>query len=314
MRSSTTFSTPSSSPSYSWVGIRHWLVKLVFTPLGYKIGLQPLPVNKTALSCHREDYKIKVNKKRSLKLKKFCETGWRWLLYLAAHLGGIYCLYDKPWVWDASHCWYSYPFHPIDRKIWWYYMMELALYWCLFITQFSDIKRKDFWQMFVHHLATISLLMFSWTNHMHRMGSLILLLHDFSDHWLELAKLFIYADKEATANGVFVVFCTTWIASRLSILPTVVIYSTTFAAGQVVAMFPVYYIFNFLLTTLQILHVLWTYYILMILYKAVASGAATKDSRSDDENTDADDEAEEDREEEDMEEDTEEIREEDKDK
>ena len=48
--------------------------------------------------------------------------------------------------------------------------------------------------MFIHHIATLALLILSWTNHMHRMGSLVLLIHDFADHWLELAKLARYAN------------------------------------------------------------------------------------------------------------------------
>ena len=52
---------------------------------------------------------------------------------------------------------------------------------------------QDFWEMFIHHVATLALLILSWTNHMHRMGSLVLLVHDFADHWLELAKLARYA-------------------------------------------------------------------------------------------------------------------------
>ena len=47
--------------------------------------------------------------------------------------------------------------------------------------------------MFIHHVATLALLVLSWTNHMHRMGSLVLLVHDFADHWLEFAKLARYA-------------------------------------------------------------------------------------------------------------------------
>ena len=34
-------------------------------------------------------------------------------------------------------------------------------------------------------------------------------------------------------------------------------------------MFPAYYIFNFLLSILLVLHVTWTYYILKILYRAI---------------------------------------------
>jgi hypothetical protein len=36
-------------------------------------------------------------------------------------------------------------------------------------------------------------------------------------------------------------------------------------------MFPAYYIFNFLLSILLVLHVTWTYYILKILYRAIYS-------------------------------------------
>ena len=83
---------------------------------------------------------------------------------------------------------------------------------------------KDFWEMFVHHVATIALMVLSWTCHLHRcpkfeisifsrrvvpwttsnitttwllicwrrVGSLVLLVHDFADHWLELAKMARY--------------------------------------------------------------------------------------------------------------------------
>ena len=37
-------------------------------------------------------------------------------------------------------------------------MIEMAFYWSLFFTQFSDVKRKDFMEIFVHHLATLALL------------------------------------------------------------------------------------------------------------------------------------------------------------
>ena len=37
-------------------------------------------------------------------------------------------------------------------------------------------------------------------------------------------------------------------------------------------MFPAYYIFNILLSILLVLHVIWTYYILKIVYKALGSG------------------------------------------
>ena len=47
-------------------------------------------------------------------------------------------------------------------------MLEMAFYWSLFFTQFSDVKRKDFTEMFIHHLATLALLTLSWTTQMFR--------------------------------------------------------------------------------------------------------------------------------------------------
>ena len=51
--------------------------------------------------------------------------------------------------------WY---FLSLDPAVWWHYMLEMAFYWSLLVTQFTDVKRKDFWEMFVHHLATLALL------------------------------------------------------------------------------------------------------------------------------------------------------------
>ena len=62
------------------------------------------------------------------------------------------------------------------------------------IRSLATLVLQDFWEMFIHHIATLALLILSWTNHMHRMGSLVLLIHDFADHWLELAKLARYAN------------------------------------------------------------------------------------------------------------------------
>ena len=125
----------------------------------------------------------------------------------------------------------------------------MAFYWSLFFTQFFDVKRKagkaiavgqldmmaaqDFWEMFIHHLATLALLTLSWSNHMHRMGSLVLIAHDFADHWLEMAKLLRYAGWAKSCDACFGIFTLVWAFSRLGLFPSWVCYSTITGAGQV---------------------------------------------------------------------------------
>ncbi|CAB4063741.1 CERS5_6 [Lepeophtheirus salmonis] len=168
--------------------IRFWVERLVFRPLGLFLGLGSTKKNLPMLSnLELEDYYLKHKDKpltffkrealnlavnlnmserkiqrwfrmrrgadKSKLLDKFSETGW------------------KSWIWDIRNCWYHYPHHLIDTDIWWYYMVELSFYWSLLFSQFYDVKRKDFWEMFIHHLTTIALMGFSWTCNLTRVGT-----------------------------------------------------------------------------------------------------------------------------------------------
>lgn len=214
-------------------------------------------------------------------MTKFCETGWRCFYYSVAFTYGAIILRNKPWLWNIQQCWYNYPHHDVPRGVWWYYMVELAFYWSLSFSQFVDVKRKDFVEMFLHHVVTISLLSFSWTCNLHRCGSLVLLVHDFADIFLELAKMCHYAKFNTACDVVFAFFTVSWIVTRLGLLPTWILYSSIMEAPQIVQMFPAYYIFNALLSVLLVLHVIWTYFILKLPYNALLTTEKKKDTRSD---------------------------------
>ncbi len=100
-----------------------------------------------------------------------------------------------------------------------YYVVELAFYVTLFFSQFIDVKRKDFWQMFAHHVFTITLLIFSYTINNTRIGSLVLVVHDIVDIWLELAKIGVYIKCEPLSNVCFAGFALLWFVTRLVIFP-----------------------------------------------------------------------------------------------
>jgi len=215
-------------------------------------------------------------------LQKFCETGWRWVFYTFILVYGIICLWDKAWLWDIRFCWYNYPFHQMENDVWWYYMLELSFYWSLSFSQFFDVKRKDFWEMFLHHNTTICLIMFSWTAHFTRIGTLVMIIHDCADHLLELAKLFRYASYRKTCDAVFVIFSVVWVVTRCGVYPSWILYSTLYDAAGFIEFFSAYYIFNSLLVTLQLLHILWTYFLFKAIIKALTKGGVD-DQRSDSE-------------------------------
>uniref|UniRef100_A0A6B2EE38 Protein transporter n=1 Tax=Phlebotomus kandelakii TaxID=1109342 RepID=A0A6B2EE38_9DIPT len=212
-------------------------------------------------------------------LVKFCENSWRCIYYTYSFCYGVVFLWNKPWFWEIKHCWYGYPHQSVDNDIWWYYMISLAFYWSLTISQFRDVKRKDFWQMFVHHMVTLLLLSLSWVCNLHRVGSLVLVVHDCADIFLEAAKLTKYANYQKVCDAIFAIFIVVWIVTRLGFFPRL-LYSTSVEAPGILPMFPAYYIFNSLLILLLVLHVVWTYLILQIAYRALQCGQMDGDIRS----------------------------------
>ena len=54
---------------------------------------------------------------------KFCEGAWRFIFYTSVFVYGVWTLSSKSWLWDVGMCWAEYPYHTMERDIWWYYMI-----------------------------------------------------------------------------------------------------------------------------------------------------------------------------------------------
>ncbi|KAL1502415.1 hypothetical protein ABEB36_007558 [Hypothenemus hampei] len=213
-------------------------------------------------------------------LTKFCENSWRYTYYTFSFLYGVTVLWDKPWFWDINECWNGFPHQSVTNDIWWYYMFSMAFYWSLSISQFFDVKRKDFWQMFIHHIATIVLMCLSWIVNVFRVGTLVLVVHDSADILLEAAKMAKYSGYQKVCDVIFSLFTVMWIITRLGFFPFWIIKNTSIDAPKIVPMFPAYYIFNGLLCVLLVLHIIWTYLILKIAYNSINAGLMEGDIRS----------------------------------
>ncbi|XP_029409744.1 ceramide synthase 5 isoform X4 [Nannospalax galili] len=226
----------------------------------------------------------------SLKRCSYLSLRWRFTFYLCIFCYGIRFLWLSPWFWDTRQCWHSYPYQPLSRELYHYYIMELAFYWSLMFSQFIDIKRKDFLIMFVHHLATIGLITFSYINNMVRVGTLVMCLHDSSDFFLEAAKLANYAKYQRLCDSLFVIFSVVFMVTRLGIYPFWILNTTLFESWEMIGPYPSWWLFNGLLLILQVLHVIWSYLIARIAFKALIRGKVSKDDRSDVESSSEEDE------------------------
>ncbi|XP_063149696.1 ceramide synthase 5 [Candoia aspera] len=234
-------------------------------------------------------FRHRRNQDKPSTLTKFCESMWKLLFFLGIFAYGLRFLWSSPWFWDTRQCWYNYPFQPITSGIYYYYVIELAYYWCLVFSQFTDIKRKDFFVMFAHHLAAIGLLIFSYLNHMVRVGTLVMCMHDSADILLEIAKLFNYAKYQRLCDATFMLFAVVFIITRLGVYPIWILNTTLFESWEIVGPYQSWWLFNGFLLVLQTLHITWSYFIILTAYKAVARGKVSKDERSDVESSSEDD-------------------------
>ncbi|XP_019480856.1 PREDICTED: ceramide synthase 2 isoform X2 [Hipposideros armiger] len=230
-------------------------------------------------------FRRRRNQDRPSLLKKFREASWRFTFYLIAFIAGMAVIVDKPWFYDMKKVWEGYPIQSTIPSQYWYYMIELSFYWSLLFSIASDVKRKDFKEQIIHHVATIILISFSWFANYIRAGTLIMALHDSSDYLLESAKMFNYAGWKNTCNNIFIVFAIVFIITRLVILPFWILHCTVVYPLELYPAFFGYYFFNSMMGVLQMLHIFWAYLILRMAHKFITG--KVEDERSDREETES---------------------------
>ncbi|XP_069006640.1 ceramide synthase 4a [Embiotoca jacksoni] len=235
-------------------------------------------------------FKHRRNQDRPSSTKKFCEASWRFVFYLVAFIAGLASLINTPWFWDHRECWRGYPIQPVAEAHYWYYTLEMGFYLSLLLCVSVDVKRKDFKEQVIHHIATIFLIGFSYCANYVRVGTLVMLVHDSSDFLLESAKMFHYAVWTRTCDTLFVIFAVVFLVTRLVVFPGRVVHSTLVVSLEFFQPFFGYYFFNALLLVLQALHIFWAYLILRMVYKFMFLGKVERDERSDEESEVDDDE------------------------
>ena len=161
-------------------------------------------------------------------------------------------------------------------------MITFGFYLSQFITQFTDTKRSDFWQMFIHHVVALILYYFGWILNMFRIASLISVVLDCADVLLDLAKALKYTKLQKACGVAFISFVVVWTVTRLLIFPRILIMlvSETFSPAFCKRTYPVLYLFNVLLFIIFFLNIFWTCLIFKILANTLKKGLLEKDERS----------------------------------
>jgi len=238
-------------------------------------------------------FRRRRNQDRPNLLKKFREASWRFTFYLLAFIAGLYALIDKPWLYEVEEMWKGFPVLTLLPSQYWYYMIELSFYASLLFSVASDVKRKDFKEQIIHHVATILLISFSWCVNYIRAGTLIMLLHDSSDYLLESAKMFNYAGWRNSCNYIFILFAAVFIITRLIIFPFRILWCTIVFPVTIYPPFFGYYFLNGLMIVLQCLHIFWAVLIIRMAVRFLSSNEKVEDERSDKDETDDSEEEEE---------------------
>ncbi|KAL4324278.1 hypothetical protein GQ457_11G027710 [Hibiscus cannabinus] len=233
------------------------------------------------------------------KLNKFKESAWKCVYFFSSELLSLYVSYGEPWFTNTKYFWEGpgeqvWPDQKIKLKLKAYYTYAGGFYtYSLFALIFWETRRSDFLVSMVHHIATIILIVLSYTFRFARVGSVTLALHEGSDVFLETAKMSKYSGVEWLASIGFVLFALSWTILRVLLFPFWIIWSTSYEVlltldkeKHMVDGSIYYYLFNTLLLCLLVVHIYWWILMIRVIRRQVQSGGQVDDVRSDSEGED----------------------------
>lgn len=230
--------------------------------------------------------------RRKVKMDRFAEQAWIVIWATFSLTYGLFLMKDAPYQNDSSQFWKGYPHRDLQPSFKLYYVMQAAFWSAQIVVLNIEKPRKDYTEMLIHHLVTISLISLSYTMNLTRVGHMILCITDLSDIFLSFAKCMRYSGCTTSCDVVFGIFVLSWIYSRFYLLGCV-IYSVVFeartylkigwspATGHYLTENNIW-IFVVLLNCLMALMIFWFALIIKVIIR-VLGGVGAEDNRSDDE-------------------------------
>ena len=220
------------------------------------------------------------------KVQKFAQSCMEMVFYGAFTVFGALVVPGQTWFWPSKLWWSYYKSGKmlfVTDALKAYYLLYAARYAQGIVSCLIEHKRKDFWEMQMHHIVTVSLIGISYAFGWNRVGAVVMALLDPADVPLHVAKQFKYVGDarggktqkimQTGADIFFVVFMLLFAVMRLGLYPYVV-WSSTFEGPRHFTYGAGAYACVALLFVLLGLQVYWFALILKVAIKVITSGAA----------------------------------------
>jgi len=159
---------------------------------------------------------VRLGIKSRAKQSRFMEQ-----FYTAIYFGlsgplGLYVMYRSPvWYFNTKGMYEGFPHRSHEALFKLYYLLQ-ASYWAqqgLVLLLMLEKPRKDFKELVLHHVVTITLIWCSYRFHFAYMGIAVYITHDVSDFFLATSKVLNYIDSPIT-EPYFIMFIGIWTYMR----------------------------------------------------------------------------------------------------
>ncbi|KAF2669887.1 longevity assurance proteins LAG1/LAC1 [Microthyrium microscopicum] len=153
-------------------------------------------------------YGMKTRAKQS----RFMEQAYTAIYFAVFGPFGLYVMSRTDlWFFNANAMYEGFPHYTHDALFKAYYLLQ-ASYWAqqaIVLLLMLERPRKDFKELVMHHIITLSLIWLSYRFHFTRMGLPVYITHDISDFFLATSKVLNYIDS-AFVIPYFVFFMGAW--------------------------------------------------------------------------------------------------------
>lgn len=145
---------------------------------------------------------------------RFAEQAWLVIYCSVFWTLGMYILINSDYWLNMKQLWTDWPNREIGGLRKWYILVQYAFWLQQIMVINIEARRKDYWQMFTHHIVTTILIFTSYGYHQTKVANLILCIMDTGDIILGLAKCSKYLGYTLLPDILFVIFMASWVFAR----------------------------------------------------------------------------------------------------